>query len=152
MDVKIFACEQHGSELITIRKTRNPLKSRSKCKNSSKFTHSVGRRPKKICRNSHRDLRKLILDVPKSYIKRLKVNLDMLRSYINMGIAVAVRTRKVPVTGVQIYTCGKNAPGAETCNLKVPETALFDISQKPLGTPYRARLGKVSTAARWLAP
>ena len=32
-------------------------------------------------------------------------------------------------TGVQIYTCDKNAAGAWAWNFKAPEAALFDIHQ-----------------------
>jgi hypothetical protein len=39
-------------------------------------------------------------------------------------------------TGVQIYTCGKNAAGAWTWTFKAPEAALTDPQQKPLGKHY----------------
>jgi len=39
-------------------------------------------------------------------------------------------------TGVQIYTCGKNAAGAWTWIFKAPEAALTDAQKKPLGKHY----------------
>jgi Protein of unknown function (DUF3455) len=43
---------------------------------------------------------------------------------------------EVPATGVQIYTCGKNASGAWAWNFKGPEAALMDTQKKPLGKHY----------------
>ena len=43
---------------------------------------------------------------------------------------------EVPATGVQIYTCGKNAAGAWAWTFKGPEAALFDTQKKPVGKHY----------------
>jgi len=43
---------------------------------------------------------------------------------------------EVPATGVQIYTCGKNASGAWAWSFKAPEAALADTQSKPLGKHY----------------
>jgi hypothetical protein len=42
----------------------------------------------------------------------------------------------VPATGVQIYTCGRNAAGAWTWIFKGPEAELFDTQQKSIGKHY----------------
>ncbi len=42
----------------------------------------------------------------------------------------------VPATGVQIYTCGKNAAGAWVWNFKAPEAELFDAQKKQIGKHY----------------
>jgi hypothetical protein len=39
-------------------------------------------------------------------------------------------------TGVQIYTCGKNATGAWAWNFKAPEASLIDTAKKPIGKHY----------------
>jgi len=43
---------------------------------------------------------------------------------------------EVPATGVQIYTCGKNAAGAWAWNFKGPEAELFDTQKKLIGKHY----------------
>jgi hypothetical protein len=43
---------------------------------------------------------------------------------------------EVPATGVQIYTCGKNAAGAWAWNFKGPEAELFDTAKKKIGKHY----------------
>jgi hypothetical protein len=43
---------------------------------------------------------------------------------------------EVAATGVQIYTCGKNAAGAWAWNFKAPEAALTDTANKPIGKHY----------------
>ena len=43
---------------------------------------------------------------------------------------------EVPATGVQIYTCGKDAAGAWAWTFKGPEAALFDTQKKPVGKHY----------------
>ena len=49
------------------------------------------------------------------------------------GMAVFL---EVPATGVQIYTCGKNAAGAWAWNFKGPEAELFDTAKKKIGKHY----------------
>jgi uncharacterized protein DUF3455 len=39
-------------------------------------------------------------------------------------------------TGVQIYTCGKNASGTWAWNFKAPEASLTDTAKKPAGKHY----------------
>jgi hypothetical protein len=43
---------------------------------------------------------------------------------------------EVPATGVQIYTCGKNAAGAWAWNFKGPEAELFDMRMTKIGKHY----------------
>jgi Protein of unknown function (DUF3455) len=43
---------------------------------------------------------------------------------------------EVPATGVQIYTCGKNAAGAWAWNFKGPEAELFDTQKRKIGKHY----------------
>src|SRR3981081_2192870 len=65
---------------------------------------------------------------------------------------------EVPATGVQIYTCGKNAPGAGTWTFKAPEAALFDTAKKQIGKHYAGPTwealsgGKVVGAVKANAP
>jgi hypothetical protein len=65
---------------------------------------------------------------------------------------------EVPATGVQIYTCGKNAAGAWAWNFKGPEAELFDTQKKSIGKHYGgptwegADGGKVVAAVKANAP
>jgi hypothetical protein len=71
--------------------------------------------------------------------------------------AVAVYL-EVPATGVQIYTCGKNASGAWAWNFKGPEAELFDTQKKTIGKHYGGPTwegtdgGKVVGAVKASAP
>jgi hypothetical protein len=64
---------------------------------------------------------------------------------------------EVPATGVQVYTCGKNAAGAWAWNFKGPEAELFDIAKKKIGKHYGGPTweddgGKVVAAVKGNAP
>lgn len=65
---------------------------------------------------------------------------------------------EAPATGVQIYSCGKNAAGAWGWNFKGPEAELFDARKKPIGKHYGGPTwegmdgGKVVGAVKASAP
>lgn len=65
---------------------------------------------------------------------------------------------EAPATGVQIYSCGKNAAGAWAWNFKGPEAELFDAQKKPIGKHYGGPTwegmdgGKVVGAVKASAP
>ena len=65
---------------------------------------------------------------------------------------------EVPATGVQIYSCGKNAAGAWAWNFTGPEAELFDTQKKQIGKHYGGPTwegmdgGKVVGAVKASAP
>jgi hypothetical protein len=65
---------------------------------------------------------------------------------------------EVPATGVQIYTCGRNAAGAWAWNFKGPEAELFDTKKMKIGKHYGGPTwegndgGKVVAAVKANAP
>jgi Protein of unknown function (DUF3455) len=58
---------------------------------------------------------------------------------------------EVPATGVQVYTCGKNAAGAWAWNFKGPEADLFDTKMTKIGKHYGGPTWELNDGSRVVA-